>query len=221
MAGAVNVEVRRSGKRFDAEAVLDLPATAETIWQTITDYPALPRFMPGIRACRVVDRQPTADGERLRVEQRGEFRFLLFAQSMNVDLEIDHVPLRSAFARATRFDVGLLKTRALDVFEGRYEIEPMGEHLSAQMSGPMGGPMSGPMSGQGGAQTSTRRSGTTGKPRARNTAPGAAPRTRLRYTATIVLRVPPPPAVGSAAVRQNLAAQLHAVAQEVARRTAA
>jgi hypothetical protein len=217
MAGTVNVVVRRSGKRFDAEAVLDLPATAETIWQTITDYPALPRFMPGIRACRVVDRQPTADGERLRVEQRGEFRFLLFAQSMNVDLEIDHRPLRSAFARATRFDVGLLKTRALDVFEGRYEIEPMGEHLSAQMSAQM----SGPMNGQGGAQTSTRRSGTTGKPRARNTAPGAAPRTRLRYTATIVLRVPPPPAVGSAAVRQNLAAQLHAVAQEVARRTAA
>lgn len=217
MAGTVNVVVRRSGKRFDAEAVLDLPATAETIWQTITDYPALPRFMPGIRACRVVDRQPTADGERLRVEQRGEFRFLLFAQSMNVDLEIDHRPLRSAFARATRFDVGLLKTRALDVFEGRYEIEPMGEHLSAQMSAQM----SGPMNGQGGAQTSTRRSGTTGKPRARNTAPGAAPRTRLRYTATIVLRVPPPPAVGSAAVRQSLAAQLHAVAQEVARRTAA
>lgn len=181
MAGAVNVEVRRSGKRFDAEAVLDLPATAETIWQTITDYPALPRFMPGIRACRVVDRQPTADGERLRVEQRGEFRFLLFAQSMNVDLEIDHVPLRSAFARATRFDVGLLKTRALDVFEGRYEIEP-------------------PVAGKG---------------------RGRAPSTRLRYTAVIALRVPPPPAVGSAAVRQNLAAQLQAVAQEVARRTAA
>lgn len=217
MAGTVNVEVRRSGKRFDAEAVLDLPASAETIWQTITDYPALPRFMPGIRACRVVDRQPTADGERLRVEQRGEFRFLLFAQSMNVDLEIDHRPLRSAFARATRFDVGLLKTRALDVFEGRYEIEPMGEHLVEQMSGQM----SGPMNGEQGAQASTRRSGTTGKPRARNTAPGAARRTRLRYTATIVLRVPPPPAVGSAAVRQNLAAQLHAVAQEVARRTAA
>lgn len=197
MADTVTVDVRRSGKRFEAEAVLDLPATAETIWQTITDYPALPRFMPGIRACRVVDRQPTADGERLRVEQRGEFRFLLFAQSMNVDLEIDHQPLRSAFARALRFEVGLLRTRALDVFEGRYEIEHVGEQRGEQ------------------------RSETPGKPRVRDKARVIAPHTRLRYTATIVLRVPPPPAVGSAAVRQNLAAQLQAVAQEVARRSAA
>lgn len=201
MADTVTVDVRRSGKRFDAEAVLDLPATAETIWQTITDYPALPRFMPGIRACRVVDRQPTADGERLRVEQRGEFRFLLFAQSMNVDLEIDHQPLRSAFARALRFEVGLLRTRALDVFEGRYDIEQTGEQLSEQRG--------------------EQRSEAPGKPRARDKARVIAPHTRLRYTATIVLRVPPPPAVGSAAVRQNLAAQLQAVAQEVARRSAA
>lgn len=179
MADAVDVQVRRSGKRFDAEAVLDLPASADTVWQTITDYPALPRFMPGIRACRVVDRQPHDGGERLRVEQRGEFRFLLFAQSMNVDLQIDHQPQRTAFARALRFEVGLLKTRALDVFEGRYTIEP--------------------------PAAKTR---------------GRDPLTRLRYTATIVLRVPPPPAVGSTAVRQNLAAQLQAVAQEVARRSA-
>jgi hypothetical protein len=34
------------------------------------------------------------------------------------------------------------------------------------------------------------------------------------------LRVPPPPAVGSVAVRQNLAAQLDAVAHEVSRRSA-
>jgi hypothetical protein len=40
----------------------------------------------------------------------------------------------------------------------------------------------------------------------------------LRYTALIGLRLPPPPAVGSIAVRQNLAAQLQAVAKEVARR---
>jgi hypothetical protein len=41
----------------------------------------------------------------------------------------------------------------------------------------------------------------------------------LRYTALIGLRLPPPPAVGSVAVRQNLSAQLEAVAREVARRS--
>jgi hypothetical protein len=157
--------------------VLDLAADARTVWQTITDYAALPGFMPGIRSCRVVERREMPDEtERLVVEQQGEFRFLLFAQSMTVRLNIEHQPLRVAEAKAVSFDLGLLKRRAIDVFEGRYELQTL----------------------------SARR---------------AAPRTQLRYTAVIGLLLPPPPAVGHIAVRQNLAAQLEAVAGEVARRS--
>jgi hypothetical protein len=43
----------------------------------------------------------------------------------------------------------------------------------------------------------------------------------LHYTALIVSRMPPPPAIGSAAVRQNLETQLRAVVQESERRAAA
>jgi hypothetical protein len=178
MTDEVKVEVRRSGRRFDAEAVLDLSADAQTVWDTITDYPALPRFMPGIRSCRVVERKAAADGsERLVLEQQGEFRFLVFAQSMKVHLNVEHQPLRMAEAKAVRFELGLLKRRAIEVFEGRYDI----------------------------TELSTRR---------------GAPRTQLRYTAVIGLLLPPPPAIGSLAVRQNLAEQLEAVALEVARRKA-
>jgi hypothetical protein len=177
MKDVVRVEVQRSGRRFEAEAVLDLAADVQTVWDTITDYGALPRFMPGIRACRVVEREALAGtGEQLVVEQEGEFRFLLFAQSMTVLLNIEHRPLKMAEAKAVHFDLGLFKRRAIDVFEGRYELAPL----------------------------STRR---------------AAPRTQLRYTALIGLRLPPPPAIGNVAVRQNLAAQLEAVAAEVARRS--
>jgi hypothetical protein len=177
MSDAVTVEVRRSGRRFEAEAVLDLAADAQTVWDTITDYAALPRFMPGIRACRVLARQPLAGGvEKCVVEQRGEFRFLLFSQAMTVMLDIEHQPLRVAQARATSFDLGLFKRRAIDVFEGRYELEALA-------------------------------------------ARGKAARTRLRYTSLIGLLLPPPPAIGSVAVRQNLAAQLEAVAGEIARRS--
>jgi hypothetical protein len=95
---------------------------------------------------------------------------------MTVLLNIEHRPLKMAEAKAVHFDLGLFKRRAIDVFEGRYELEPL----------------------------STRR---------------AAPRTQLRYTALIGLRLPPPPAIGNVAVRQNLAAQLEAVAAEVARRS--
>jgi len=176
MSGDVQVDVRRDGRRFEAEAVLDLAADAQTVWDTITDYAALPRFMPGIRACRVLERRALANAaEHLVVEQHGEFRFLLFAQAMTVLLNIEHQPLRLAQAKAVRFDLGMFKRRAIDVFEGRYELTPL--------------------------------------PKRR----GAA-RTQLRYTALIGLRLPPPPAIGSVAIRQNLAAQLGAVAVEVARR---
>jgi hypothetical protein len=177
MTDEVKVQVRRDGRRFEAEAVLDLAADAQTVWDTITDYGALPRFMPGIRACRVVERQAMARGaERLVVEQLGEFRFLLFAQAMTVLLNIEHQLLRVADAKAVIFDLGVFKRRAIEVFEGRYELTPLAARRSA-------------------------------------------PRTQLRYPALIGLRLPPPPAIGSVAVRQNLAAQLEAVAQEVARRS--
>ena len=176
MVDEVSVDVRRSGRRFEAEAVLELAADARTVWDTITDYEALPRFMPGIHACRVLERsRPTKATEQLVVEQHGEFRFMLFAQAMTVRLHIEHQLLRVAEAKAVSFDLGLFKRRAIDVFEGRYELTPPGKDRSA-------------------------------------------PRTQLRYAAVIALRLPPPPAVGSMAIRQNLSAQLEAVAREVARR---
>jgi hypothetical protein len=178
MSDPIEVEVRRNGRRFEAEATMELSADAQTVWDTITDYNALSQFMPGIRACRVIERQARAKGaERLVVEQQGEFRFLLFAQSMTVLLNIEHQKLRMAEAKAVRFDLGLFKRRAIDVFEGRYDLTPL-------------------------------------PPR------GKAPRTQLRYTSLIGLLLPPPPAIGNVAIRQNLATQLDAVASEVRRRHA-
>jgi hypothetical protein len=178
MSDDVSVDVRRSGRRFEAEAVLDLAAHAQTVWDTITDYAALSQFMPGIRACQVIERHSPARGtEHLVVEQQGEFRFLMFAQTMKVLLNIEHRGIEVAEAKAVHFDLGVFKRRAIDVFEGRYELKPL----------------------------AARR---------------GVPRTQLRYTALIGLRLPPPPAIGSVAVRQNLAAQLDAVALEVTRRSA-
>ena len=178
MSEPVKVEVRRNGRRFDAEALLDLPADEQTVWQSITDYGALPRFMPGIRACRVVHRTtlPNAD-ERLLVEQHGEFRFLVFAQAMTVLLNIEHRSQRVAEAEARSVDFGPLRPNPIDVFEGRYELMPQASR-------------------------------------------GGAARVKLRYSAAIGLRLPPPPAIGHAAVRQNLTVQLQARAGEVVRRGA-
>jgi hypothetical protein len=173
---AIRVAVKRSGRTFEAEAVCRVQATSATVWETITDYPNLPRFMPGIRDCRVVERSATGGRtERLLVEQEGEFRFLVVTQSLKVKLDIEHRGRRIAHARALSFDLGVLKDRALDAFEGRYELEP--------------GAARGPV--------------------------------RLRYTSIMVSRYPPPPGIGSMAVRHNLEAQLRAVVRECERRASA
>jgi Polyketide cyclase / dehydrase and lipid transport len=121
------VEVRRSGRTFEAEAVLDLGADAQTIWDTITDYDALARFMPGIHHCHVSERHPRGGGEeRLVVEQRGEFRFMMFAQTMKVLLNIENRHLQSSVAKAVRFELDSIFTRrAIDVFEGSYVLSPL------------------------------------------------------------------------------------------------
>jgi hypothetical protein len=95
---------------------------------------------------------------------------------MTVRLNIENEALRVSEAKAVHFELGMLKRRAIDVFEGRYELRPM--------------------------------------PAARS-----APRMQLRYTALIGLLLPPPPAVGSVAVRQNLSTQLAAVASEIKQRS--
>ncbi|MCA3217974.1 MAG: hypothetical protein ING59_05325 [Burkholderiales bacterium] len=178
MTVPIQLDVRRTGKCFDAQARLDLPAEAPVVWGVITQYETLAHFMPGIRACRVTSQQaPGADGiERLTLEQTGEFRLLLLSQTIRVTLDVQQLPMQWAEARAQRFEVSALNVRALDLFEGRYELKPHG---------------------------------TRGKARV-----------ELHYTAKIVLRVPPPPAIGSAAVRQNLLAQLRAIEGEVGRRAA-
>jgi Polyketide cyclase / dehydrase and lipid transport len=171
----LRVDVRRKGRTFEADAECWIDASSTVVWETITDYAALPAYMPGIRSCRVIERtREGRDGERLRVEQQGEFRFLLFAQELKVHLDIEHRGRRVAHARALSFDLGVLKGRAIETFEGRYELE------RATARGPV----------------------------------------ILRYSALIVSRLPPPPAIGSAAVRQNLETQLRAVVRESERRAA-
>lgn len=178
MPAPLQIDVQREGRRFDAQASLVLAASAATVWDTITDYPNLPRFMPGIRQCRVTERHTARAGlEHLVLEQEGEFRLLVLAQRMAVLLDVTHQDQRIAEAKARSVDLGLLRRHAIDRFEGRYEIDVVDDNR--------------------------RR-----------------PQVQLRYTALIQLRLPPPPAVGSVAVRQNLAAQLVAVGAEVARRAA-
>jgi hypothetical protein len=168
----VDITVTRSGRRYTAQASLTLAADRALVWTTITDYAGLPGFMPGIRSCRVIERERTRRGvEELVVEQSGEFRFLWLRQRLDVRLAITHEHRRVARARALTIDLGMAGDRALDAFEGCYTISDADAGCV------------------------------------------------LGYEALMVSRYPPPPGIGSVAVRQNLREQLAAIAAEVARRT--
>lgn len=126
MADAVTVAVQRSGRRFEAEALLDLDADVRTVWNTITDHPAMPSYMPGIRAVRVLEHRgsPGSD-ERPVAEQQGEFGFMMFAQAMKLRLNIEPEPHRMTEATAVHFETGRLGRRASYVFIGRCEPTPL------------------------------------------------------------------------------------------------
>lgn len=92
-------------------------------WRTLTDYERLPGFVPGIESVRVLRRSQVDGLERLLVEQRGEFRWLFYAQPIAVRMDVvHHAP--------TRVDARAVATPGADAahmesFVGRYELEPI------------------------------------------------------------------------------------------------
>ena len=134
MTDDVKVEVRRSGRRFDAEAVLDLAADPQTVWDTITDYDALSQLHAGhprLPGDRTPDRRRTAT-EHLVVEQQGEFRFMLFAQAMTVLLNIEHRLLRVAEAKSRALRPGPVQAPRDRCLRGSLRIDAARRRAAAR-----------------------------------------------------------------------------------------
>jgi len=72
---------------IEARAVLDVPLTV--VWDTLTDYEHVARFIPGIASSRVRRRV----GSVVTVEQSGRVRFLFLSYPVDVVLEAEeHFP---------------------------------------------------------------------------------------------------------------------------------
>ena len=117
------VDVDRNGSTFAVSAVATVAAPISTVWQVLTDYEHLSRFIPGLSRSVVEAR----DANRVVVEQKGEARFLVFSYPIEVRLEVLESPTDSIVSRAID---GNLKRMS-----GRYELSKAGGGIQLRYSG--------------------------------------------------------------------------------------
>ncbi len=81
--------------------------------------------MPGIASVRVLRRSRSDGVERLLLEQRGEFRWLVFAQPVTVRMDVVQQPPNRVDAHAV--PAAGADAAHLESFEGRYELAAAGD----------------------------------------------------------------------------------------------
>lgn len=114
-APAVTVEAVRRGPAVEVTARARLRASPALVWQTLTDYDHLWRFVPGLGRSRVLARH----GATAIVEERGAALFAGFPYPIDVVLASTEHPPYVIASRVVRGDL-----RRLD---GRYRIVPAGD----------------------------------------------------------------------------------------------
>ena len=106
------VEAKRHGEGVEVRARAFVAAPAALVWRVLTDYERLPRFVPGMARSVVSERRDN----RLRLEQAGEARFLVFSFPIEVQLEVVESAPRWITSRAVG---GNLRRMS-----GRYDLQP-------------------------------------------------------------------------------------------------
>ena len=122
-ADDLSVDVDRNGRTFAVRASATVAAPVSTVWEVLTDYDNLARFIPGLSRSAVQVRS----ANRVVVEQKGEARFLVFAYPIEVRLEIMESPNDWISSRA--LDGNLKRMR------GRYELRSASGGIFLNYSG--------------------------------------------------------------------------------------
>jgi len=131
----VSVQAHRDGDRVEVQAHATVAASRALVWQVLTDYESLPKFIPGITRSVVRERR----AERMFVEQSGEARFLIFSFPIEVRLEVTENAPDSVVSRAVagnlrrmdgRYDLsgeaaGVTQVRYRGVIEPSFSLPPL------------------------------------------------------------------------------------------------
>jgi len=105
-AEAIETRIERQGEYITVKASALMQVDARIAWEVLSDYDNLARFIPDMKSSRAVSR----DGNRVLVEQKGEFGFFFYRQPVDVILEVVEEPRRRIDARRISGNIRDLET---------------------------------------------------------------------------------------------------------------
>jgi len=106
-AEAIETRIERQGEYITVNASALMRVDARIAWEVLSDYDHLAQFIPDMKSSRVVSRS----GDRVVVEQKGEFGFFFYRQPVDVTLEVLEQPLHRIVARRIAGNIRDLETR--------------------------------------------------------------------------------------------------------------
>jgi ribosome-associated toxin RatA of RatAB toxin-antitoxin module len=119
----VRVEVAPRDGAFAIDASGRVDAPLDVVWETVTDYDHLGRFVPGMESSRVLSRQ----GSRVTVAQRGHASLWIVSWPVDVVVESVERPRESV-------EVHLVSGN-LRKLEGSYRFQPLAAGVSVRWEG--------------------------------------------------------------------------------------
>ena len=112
-AQEISIHTARDGDFVTVSASAVMQVHLGVAWAVLSDYDHLAKFIPDLEISRVLSR----DGNRVRVEQKGDVGFFFYRQPVNVVLDVLEEPPTRITARGVEGNVRQLETR--------YELEPL------------------------------------------------------------------------------------------------
>jgi len=127
----ISVEVERAADHaYVVDAAFNLDAPSHIVWEVLTDYEGIGKFVSSIRQSTVIEREPG----RVLLEQHGVGRAWIFSMPMHVVLDVREHDQRLLAFRDT---VG----KSFTFYEGAWELASAGTgtrvtyHLKAAPTG--------------------------------------------------------------------------------------
>lgn len=122
-AADVSIHTSRDGEFVTVSATALMRVDPRIAWAVLSDYDHLAQFIPDMKSSRVVSR----DGDRVRVEQKGNVGFFFYSEPVNVILEVHEEPQHRITARSVGGNVRALETH--------YDLHSSGAGVKLDYSG--------------------------------------------------------------------------------------